>query len=253
MQYLRDVYGPAGFFIIMAGIFSNIITLGTLCFPNRLEKCAKELRRSEHRKCSEGLTYKPFKCTLLQRYWTVLTNKGICCLCVANFSYCMALYLMYLHFPNFIVYKGFSSEQAALFISISGIFNVVGRILAGVLANCRRVCEICVYAGTMGVVSVISFMYPFLAQYYFGQVVYFVMLGLFVGPSAVVATCVSLKFVGVNHIATALGLQLSSAGVGAIVGPVLTGMHSNYDSKLCRLTYYYLCNVIFTSLLRFIR
>lgn len=224
MQFILDFYGQVGFFIMMAGIFCNLITLGTLCFPSEFELHIKERRTKFISKSFPGkFPNILLPCTSLRTYWDVLTNKGIFCYCVANFCFCTAMYLLYLHFPSFITHKGFSRDEAAVLISISGVFNVVGRMLCGVLANLGCISDIAIYSVTMGIVSLISFVYPAIAEYYFGHVAYFSLLGLFLGPSAVIATSVSLKFVTVESIATALGLQFLSAGIGAVVGPVITG------------------------------
>lgn len=236
MQFLRDYYGPVGFFIIMAGIFCNLIPLGLLCFPSHLELFIKDKRylaRCNRRNLAGTFCRVPYKCNFLIRYWNVLTNKGILCYCIANFCFCTAIYVMYLHFPNFISFKGFSSNEAATFISISGACNIAGRLVCGMLANSACVGDIAIYAGTMGIVSLISFIYPLLAHHYIGHIVYFALLGFFLGPSAVIATSVSLKFVAVDSVATALGLQFLSGGIGAIIGPVFTGflidMGLSYD------------------------
>ncbi|WAR22072.1 MOT14-like protein [Mya arenaria] len=107
--------------------------------------------------------------------------------------------------------NGFSENQAAFLISLSGILTVFGRLLTGVVANIRNRNEIILYAGSMGILSIATIVYPFISRHY-------------AGSCYVVLTTVSLMFIGINYIATAIGLVFMFGGVGAIVGPVIAGI-----------------------------
>jgi MFS family permease len=78
----------------------------------------------------------------------------------------------------------------------------------------------------MAVVAIISIIYPFIAKSFAGHVIYMVVLGLFFGCPYVTIMAVTLKFVGINFISAAIGLQYCVAGVGSIVGPVLAGKYT---------------------------
>jgi cyanate permease len=216
MQWIKDEYGSFGFFVLLAGIFSNMITFGMLCFPSEMEINSKH-KRSLSVSTSKG------KCSIMLRYLSVLKNKGILFYSLAMFNYCLSVYLMYLYFPHFIVQKGFTSAQAAFFLSISGIFSIVGRVTTGAIANFRCVNDIVLYSVSIAIVGINSIIYPFIATHYAGQVAYFVLLGLFMGTSFVLTTSVSLKFISAEVLATAIGLIYAFGGVGSILGPVLAG------------------------------
>ncbi|KAL4231111.1 hypothetical protein ACF0H5_008694 [Mactra antiquata] len=225
LQFLREEYGPFGFFIILAGIFANMITLGVLCFPSQLER---KIVNQRSLNVSSVSTRKNIStscnCVTLKRFWTILSTKPILLLCIASFNYCLATYLLFIHFPNFIVHRGFSPAQAAFFISFAGIFNIVGRIGAGAIANMENVNVLLLYNTCMLVVAIISIVYPFLAQYYYTHVIYYVLLGTFMGPPFSLVTSAVLHFVGVDSMAVAVGLVFGFGGIGAIIGPVSAGV-----------------------------
>lgn len=219
LQLSRDYYGVSGFFTILAAMMANIVMFGTLCFPSRLELWTQHQRRNEVKK-SDG------KCNIsnaLEPYLNVLTNCAVILLCLCMFCYCLGIQLVYQHLPNFIVIKGFTALQAAFLVSLSGLITVAGRILAGIIASLNRINDIILYSGSMTIVAVASFLYPFISGYFAGHVIYMVMLGLFFGCPYVIIMAVSLKFVGINYISSAIGLQYFVGGIGSIVGPVLAG------------------------------
>lgn len=220
MQLSREYYGPIGFFIILAAMTANIITFGTLCFPSRLELHLKLQRRIQSERSSEKRTF----FAMLKPYLSAMYNKGMICLFLCMFFYCLGTYLIYLHLPTFIVTKGFTAVQASFLISLSGILALFGRLLTGMVANLNRINDTVLYSGSMGIVAIASFVYPFSADYFAGHVIYTVLLGLFFGSCYITIIAVSLKFVRMSYVAAAIGLQFCFGGVGAVIGPVCAGV-----------------------------
>lgn len=219
MQWLKENYGSFGFFILLSGIYFHLTAFGMLCFPSKLELHSKVRRKTDVRTSS-----KKNKCSTLLRQIKIIRHKGIFCYCLAMFNNCLGIYLLYLYFPVFIVIKGYSAIQAAFFVSLSGIFSVAGRVLSGVIASFPFVSDILLYSGSIFTVAAVSFVYPLVTPYYAGQISYFVTLGLFMGVCFVLTPSVSLKFVPVEDMATAVGLQFAFGGTGALLGPVLAGL-----------------------------
>lgn len=219
MQLSREHYGPVGFFIILATMTVNIITFGVMCFPSKLELHTQMHRTINAKRSSENS--KSF--ASLKPYLKVLYNKEMICLFLCMFFYCLGTYLVYLHLPTFIVTKGFTAVQASFLVSLSGILSLFGRLLTGVVANLNYINDTVLYSGSMGVVGIASFVYPFSAKYFAGHVVYIAFLGLLFGSCYVTITAVSLKFVGISYVAAAIGLQFCFGGIGAVIGPVFAG------------------------------
>jgi len=220
VQYARQYYGHFGMFFIVSGIMVHIVLFGVLCFPSKLEnysqqQCKLESRKEKSKSVISGIAES------LRPYGHVISNKGIICLCISMFFFCFGLYSMYLHLPNYITTKGFSPLEAAYLMSISGLLSILGRILTGFVAN--SVDELIPYAGSMCIVAVATFIYPFTSSHFVGQIAFVGTLGLFFGSSYTITATVSLKFVDIQYVAAAIGLEFFFGGIGALVGPVLAG------------------------------
>ncbi|KAL4231866.1 hypothetical protein ACF0H5_009442 [Mactra antiquata] len=218
MQNIYDFYKSTGFFMIMAGIYSHEILFGLVCFPSDLELYSKRKRentKSGSSKMSCGPT--------CHTYTGVFKNISNICLCIGMFTLCLGTYLIYLHLPNYIVLKGFSSMTAANLVSISGIASVFGRLMTGFLANLQVVNEIVLYSGMIYVLGVAVFIYPAIAYTYSGNMAFSIVLGFLFGNVYVLSSSVTVKFVGITNVLKALGLQFLSGGIGALLGPLVAG------------------------------
>ncbi|XP_060585467.1 monocarboxylate transporter 12-like [Ruditapes philippinarum] len=220
MQLSRDSYGPFGLFIILASMAANVISFGVMCFPSKLEKYTQRQRRLRtlHQSRERQTCWATSKI-----YFGVLFNKPIICLCMAMFFFCLGTILMYLHLPSFIVSKGFTALEAAFLVSLSGILSIFGRLLTGIAANLKRIKDIHLFSGSIGIVAIACFIYSVISNYFWGHVIFVVLFGLFFGNCYVVITGVTLPFVGINYISAAIGLQFFFAEIGSIIGPVFAG------------------------------
>lgn len=245
IQFFREFYGSFGFFLMLAGIFANMITFGTLCFPNSVEMntLRQNVGNSVDRRRMKDSDLSSIR-LFFYKYWNVFSNRGIFCLCIGNFFYGVSIYVLFLYFPNFIVNRGFAASQASYFLSMAGMLNILGRLGSGIIGNLSCTNTILLYSASIGMVGVCSVVYPFIASHFAGQVAYFICLGLFMGPCYVLTPGVTLKFVTMEFIATAIGLEYTFAGVGAMLGPVFTGKIYHH------LTLYGLVHVILVLCLR---
>ena len=64
------------------------------------------------------------------------------------------------YLPNLAVSKGVPRDQAAFLISIVGITNTAGRILAGVIADVLRVRSIWLYAVALLLAAAVNYAIP---------------------------------------------------------------------------------------------
>ena len=220
-EVARDFYGNSGFFIVLAGLSANIIVFGTLCIPSKLEVHAQERRRLEiARKNQQGRSE---LYSVIKIYILIALNKPVICLCFCMFNYGLGTFLIFLHLPNYAIHKGSTPVQGSILVSICGIMGVVGRILTGLAANHEKIDEILLYGGSMGVISLATFLFPLFSDSFAGQSVYSAILGLYFGCCYVVTGTVNIKYVGVKSMAAAIGLEFFYCGIGAVVGPVLAG------------------------------
>ena len=217
----REMYGNSGFFIALAGLTLHITVFGAICFPSRLELHTQRERKQEIQRHS--LNRRSELRSVFRMYLRVATQKPVMCLCFCLFGYGLAIFIIFLHLPNYAVRKGSTPAQASLLISMSGIMGLVGRILTGIVANHEKVDDIVIYAGSIGVISIATFLFPLFSHVYVGQLFYVAIYGLFFGSNMVVTSNVNIRFVGVQSMAAAIGLEFCFCGLGGIVGPVLAG------------------------------
>ena len=221
-EVARDFYGNSGFFIALAGLSANIIVFGTLCFPSKLELHTQRKRKQDiaqkHRKSNSGLY------SVIKFYIHVALKRPVLCLCFCMFNYGLGTFQIFLHLPSYAVHKGSTSVQGSILVSVCGIMGVIGRILTGFAANHEKIDEIILFGGSMGVVSLATFLFPLFAYSLAGQIVYSAILGLYFGCCYVLTGSVNIKFVGVKSMAAAIGLEFFFCGIGAAVGPVLAGL-----------------------------
>jgi len=130
---------------------------------------------------------------------------------------------MYFLLPSFTPFIGFTSIQASFFLAMPGTAGIPGRTLTGLISNIKQVGVYIPYASSMAVVAVATFIYPFVASHYQGQVIYVTIFGMLVGSCYVVTGPLSEKFVPIKFVSSAIGLQFMAGGVGAVLGPVFSG------------------------------
>ena len=222
MQMSRTYYGTSGFFLILAAQAANIITFGVMCFPSELEVSTHRKRKAEKPKQTEQSVL----CNALRKYGQVALNKPVLCLCLCMFNFCFGTFLIYLHLPQYVEHKGFTSTEASYFVSVSGITSVIGRFLTGVFASFNIVPDISLYSGSMGIVSIATFLLPLYSSSFAGNILYAVVLGMFFGCCYVVTASVTIRYIGIPYMSAAIGLQMFFGGIGAVVGPVLAGKSS---------------------------
>ena len=220
-EVARDFYGNSGFFIALAGITANMVVFGTLYFPSKLEKYTQEKRKQEFEiKAKEGNAW---TWSVISFYAHVARKWPVLCLCLCMFCYCLGTHLIFLHFPNYAVHQGSTTVQASFLVSVIGILGVSGRVLTGIAANHEKIDDILLYAGAMGIVGLATILLPLYSDLYAGQAAYAAILGLYFGCCYVLTGSVNIKFVGVEGMPIATGIEFFCGGIGSLVGPVLAG------------------------------
>ena len=214
-EIARETYGTSGCFFILAAFALHNVVFGALMRPSALEHAAHKLRRTRN-----SISVAP-----LLVYLKVCMNKCVICLSLSMFCFSIGSFSIFIHLPNYSIYKGFTSLQASFLISISGFMTIICRILTGTAANDEGVDELYIFVGSMWLQSAVTFLLPTFGGWYAGQVVFAGIIGLYFGCCYVLLPTINKKTVGVENMASALGIEYFIAGLGSIIGPVLAGMH----------------------------
>jgi predicted MFS family arabinose efflux permease len=223
MQLAVEHYGTTGFFIIQAAISLNIVVFGTTYFPSKLELHTQEMRSFNNSNASLSANAITRFRKAIKPYYKALNNKSIYLLCFEMLLNGVEIYLIYLYFPIYIVYKGFTKAQASYMVSLIGIFAVIGRLLTGFVASLHKSIDIWLYAGSLAVVSIATIVYPHISNTLVGHIGYAVVFGLFSGSCFVLLTSVNMSFVDIRHVSAAIGVELFFYGIGSVLGPVFGG------------------------------
>ncbi|KAK7475245.1 hypothetical protein BaRGS_00033476 [Batillaria attramentaria] len=101
--------------------------------------------------------------------------------------------------------------------------SVVSRLLGGVLAHDRRVGNLLLYCGLVGVEALATLVAPpLLASGQAGTYTYSLLVGLYTGGAVTLINPVIVNVLGLHKSATGLGVDFFFAGVGGLIGaPVL--------------------------------
>lgn len=220
IQVAHNTYGYSGLMVILAGVVLQLVVIGTLMRPSRIElQTIKRRKRESKLRSIEKIT----RCQTLLVFVNVLSRKATLCLSLSMLLFCGGLYSVTLQLPNYAQRRGFSAMQSALFLSIIGVVSMISRVISGMLAQHPRISEIWIYSGSIGVISLITFIFPAIAHLYTGHVFYSVCVGIFGGCCYVVINTINRDYVGVRFTTAACAVEFWFGGVGSIVVPVASG------------------------------
>ena len=220
IQFAHDIYGYYGLMMIIAGIVLQLVVFGTLMRPSKLEL---ETIKKRKRDIIHTAKTKQRRCEFVSVFQKVLTKKATTCLSASMFLYCGGLYTVTLQLPKYAQRNGFSAMQSALFLSIIGVVTMISRMLTGFLAHQPRINEIWIYSGSIGVLSLVTFIVPVIAHAYAGHIAYSVCIGVFGGCCYVVINTINRTFVGVQYTAAACAVEFWFGGIGSVIVPVMSG------------------------------
>lgn len=216
MEVLRDFYGNAGYFIILAGIGLHKCLFAVLCKPSRLELARQDSIKTED---DEEIT----KRQLLKHYAKVYANKLIICFSLSLMLFSIGTYMIFLHLPHFAITKGHTSIAAAILISSCGFATIVARVMTSLISESKNIDEVLLYSGAFGSLALGTFLFPLYSKTYTGLIVYSIILGAYFGGCYAVMNTINTKLVGIKYLSIATGMELIFCAVGTAVGPVITG------------------------------
>ncbi|XP_060553438.1 monocarboxylate transporter 4-like [Ruditapes philippinarum] len=217
MEVLRDFYGNAGYFIIMAGIGFHKCLFAVLCKPSRLELARQDSIQTED---EEKIT----KRQLMKHYAKVYTNKLIVCFSLSLMLFSIGTYMIFLHLPHFTMTKGHSHLAATALISSCGFATIVARVMTSMISETKNIDEVVLYSGSFGSLALGTFLFPLYSRTYTGLVVYSLLLGAYFGGCYAVMNSINIKLVGIKYLSIATGMELIFCAVGTALGPVITGL-----------------------------
>ncbi|XP_048245601.1 monocarboxylate transporter 12-like [Haliotis rufescens] len=177
------------------------------CLPKKIEKPKKNQEKSNVLDLS------------------LLKNLPFLFFCLSIVLFTMSFKSVFTFLPALAKSRGCTDIEAALLLSIAGVLDTIGRILVGFILELKQVRRFRPYAysGVLFVIALASFVCPALHafwQFCIISGVYGAMTGAYVSQKGVVV----VDILGIEKLSSSFGILLCFQGIGALIGPPLSGM-----------------------------
>jgi MCP family monocarboxylic acid transporter-like MFS transporter 6 len=193
--------------IVLSGVILNCCVLGLLLRPTRYCRIIRRVGK-----------HSTFHIELF-------SDWRFCLFCLSEILWNIGSLILLTAAPDHAYLKGTSAEKSALLLSISGFGGFVGRLLMAFLTNfknCNRL--LCLAMATLVTVFpialfTVSDLYPVLA-------IHCLVYGLGFGFQLGLLAVVTLELFTVEKLTSAYGWVMLSDGIGAFLGPIITGTYT---------------------------
>ena len=156
------------------------------------------------------------------RYLVILKNIPFLTLLLANLPAIMAMYIPYTFLPGITQQKGLSEANSAILISLIGVFNTVGRVIAGAVTDHPNVDALFLTAVTLLTGAVCPALMTLCLDFWSFAVVC-IMFGLLLSVMPAVTSPCLVDILGLDYLTSAFGVLTCIRGVSALLGPPLGG------------------------------
>ena len=136
----------------------------------------------------------------------------------------LGFYVPFVYLPSMAhTNDGVSAEQAAFLLSIIGISNTLGRLIAGWLSDFYWVDSLFVVNCSLTLSAICIFIFPSVSSYT-GFTILGILFGSFIAAYIALTSIVLVDICGIENLTSAFGLLTVFRGAASIIGPPLAGM-----------------------------
>ncbi|KAJ8316294.1 hypothetical protein KUTeg_006308 [Tegillarca granosa] len=191
---------------------------------------------------------------------SLLKNFPFLMICLGNILAMSGFYVPFSFLVDRAILLGIDETQAAFLLSVIGITNTIGRILAGFLADLRHVDSLVLNNVAMVIGGVSLLLEPFCLSY--GLLITFASVyGLCIAAYISLTSIIICDILGLNKLTNAFGLLTLARGVSSIAGPPLAGLKvlASFDNlyygvkgilkRLRMFLYFYTAYISLTSII----
>lgn len=156
--------------------------------------------------------------------WSLLKTPEFLFFCFSICLFTLAFKSAFTFLPALAESKGVSPSESAYLLSISGILDTIGRIMAGFILDieCIRPFRPIIYNGVIFVITGLSFLSPFMENFVQFAVL-FGLYGMLTGTYVSQKSVILVDILGQEKLSSSFGLLIVFQGVGTFVGPPLSG------------------------------
>ncbi|KAH3853453.1 hypothetical protein DPMN_095977 [Dreissena polymorpha] len=156
---------------------------------------------------------------------SLFRNFGFTALCLQLFLYTLAFNLTFVFLPALAREKGISKIDGALLLSILGIFDAIARVVMSTVLDLRHVkpYRLIIYNAVMFLNAIIAILLPSMTKFWHFAItcsLFGILSGTYISQKSVVV----LDILGVDSLASSVGLLLLFQGLSALIGPTVGGM-----------------------------
>ncbi|XP_067662792.1 monocarboxylate transporter 12-like isoform X2 [Haliotis asinina] len=178
----------------------------TKCVPEKSEKLQKEKKPK-----------------LLEL--SLLKNPPFLLFCISIALFTLSFKSAFTFLPALAKSRGCTEREAALLMSVAGVLDTLGRILAGFVLDFKKIRKFrpYVYNGVMFVIAMLSFVCPSLQSFWQFCILcglYGALTGAYVSQKSVII----VDILGVEKLSSSFGLLISFQGLGTLIGPPVSGV-----------------------------
>ncbi|XP_069140887.1 monocarboxylate transporter 2-like [Argopecten irradians] len=212
VEMIREFYGNRMFFLILGAIALQSCFLGCMYFPSYLEVSRKlvPVSNSKVQQSHSG-------------WVSIMKNPGfLCftgCLCFTQ----LGVFVMYLHFPNYVTTMGFSVLDASYLLNVRGVCAFVSRLLISTLVNSDDSHPTTILFGIFTFLAIASMLLSVYGTSFQGLLIYCVFLGFYGDCVFSILNIINIKLVGLKLFASATGIEFAAMGICIFIGPSTVG------------------------------
>ncbi|ESP02002.1 hypothetical protein LOTGIDRAFT_212648 [Lottia gigantea] len=154
--------------------------------------------------------------------FSVLKNVPFLFICFGNILSMIGFYVPFVYIADKAVGLEIAPQKAAFLLSIIGITNTVGRILAGCLADFMKGRSLLINNISMLLCGISTLLCPF-CDTYITLCIYTAVFGLCVGVYISLSSIILCDLLGLEHLTSAFGLLTLARGLSSCAGPPIAG------------------------------
>ncbi|CAL1543531.1 unnamed protein product, partial [Lymnaea stagnalis] len=162
-------------------------------------------------------------------HFSLLKDSSFLMFCLSIALFTSAFKAAFTFIRALVKSKGISQTEAALVLSVTGVFDTLGRITSGLIFDLKtiRPFRFVIYTSLLFATAGISFILPSMTNFSSLSVLCCV-YGSLTGAYIAQKSAVIVDILGVQNMASSFGLLICFQAVGTCVGPPLSGRYSNF-------------------------
>jgi MFS family permease len=151
-----------------------------------------------------------------------LRNPAFLLIMLGNLPAVMGLYIPYMFLPAMSEERGLTSGQAALLISLIGLFNTAGRVISGAITDHPKIDALFVTCFALGSGALCPFFMDLCGDFP-SYIVVSIMFGLTLSAWPAVTSSMLVDLLGLEQLTSGFGALTCIRGLAAFLGPPLAG------------------------------